>query len=464
MMLFGIRSLSSSNLTRPLRGLAALSLLLVSSSSADIVSPARSSDWYYKIGGAEAISAAANRNVTTVTLGGALDLGLGYNCGNFNPVLGVTNILNNVKSGAEQMMQQMVTAATGAIASLPALILQRANPGLYDLFHNALLRAQATISLATKSCEQMQQEIAQGKNPFDRWITLAKGYDWKLQMGTGGVNSSPVDVASAKDTVENNSGSNGVPWLGGIRAGGLNQPPIRVITDTVRAGYNIELGRSVTDPSAAPTDGTAPALAKMWKTPSEATAFAVYVLGDADIRTQKNSPRNATPGHGLLPKIEQDKATLLNALTNLVNGGLDPTPANLEKVSSPGTLMTREVIEAIRKLPTAQEQAVAMGKLAGEAATALNLERALMLRRLLLTGRMEPNIFASEAGDDIEQAIVTLTRDIDNVLYEARVRREVFAQTSGVLLDLSRAVDGEGRVSAPARTHDVKPVQNGAVH
>lgn len=126
--------------------------------------------------------------------------------------------------------------------------------------------------------------------------------------------------------------------------------------------------------------------------------------------------------------------------------------------------MTREVIEAVRKLPSAQEQAVALGKLAGEAATALNLERALMLRRLLMSGRMEPNIYASEAGEDIEQAIVTLTRDIDNVLYEARVRREVFAQTSGVLLDLNRAIDSSGGASAPARAHDVKPVQNGAVH
>ena len=34
-------------------------------------------------------------------------------------------------------MNAMTTAATAAIAALPALILQRANPGLYDLFQNA---------------------------------------------------------------------------------------------------------------------------------------------------------------------------------------------------------------------------------------------------------------------------------------------------------------------------------------
>jgi uncharacterized ParB-like nuclease family protein len=76
----------------------------------------------------------------------------------------------------------MVAAANSAIASLPALILQRANPGLYDLFQNALLQAEETLKLATKSCEQMEAEIAAGKNPNADLLTLSKGNDWKVQM------------------------------------------------------------------------------------------------------------------------------------------------------------------------------------------------------------------------------------------------------------------------------------------
>jgi len=130
--------------------------------------PALSEDsiWYYEIGGARALSAPANPSVVTTTIGGSAKLGLGYSCAKFDPLLGVTNTLSNIKTGINQMTNAMVTAATSAIASLPALILQRANPGLYDLFQNALLRAEETVSLATKSCEQMEAEIAKGKNRF----------------------------------------------------------------------------------------------------------------------------------------------------------------------------------------------------------------------------------------------------------------------------------------------------------
>ena len=107
--------------------------------------------WYYEIGGAEPVSAPANPAVVSVTLGGSAQLGAGYSCGKFDPVRAVTHTLNDIKRGADDMMSAMTTAATSAIAALPALVLQRANPGLYDLFQNALLKAEQTLQLATKS-------------------------------------------------------------------------------------------------------------------------------------------------------------------------------------------------------------------------------------------------------------------------------------------------------------------------
>jgi hypothetical protein len=65
----------------------------------------------------------------------------------------VTNTLNDIGSGIDNMMNAMTAAASAAISSLPALILQRANPGLYGLFHNALLKAEKVMQLATQFCE-----------------------------------------------------------------------------------------------------------------------------------------------------------------------------------------------------------------------------------------------------------------------------------------------------------------------
>ena len=120
--------------------------------------------WYYQIGGARPVSAPANPHVVSMTLGGSVDLRLGPSCGVFDPVLAVKHTLNEISRGVDNMMAAMTSAATGALASLPALILHRANPGLYDLFQNSLLKAEATLELATKSCEQMQTRIGPLQN------------------------------------------------------------------------------------------------------------------------------------------------------------------------------------------------------------------------------------------------------------------------------------------------------------
>ena len=103
-----------------------------------------------------------------MTIAGSAQLGLGYSCGTFDPVLGVAETLNQVKSGAEDMLRAMTQAATGAIASLPALILQRANPGLYELMQNALVGAKLKVDLATKDCRQMEADIAHWQESLSR--------------------------------------------------------------------------------------------------------------------------------------------------------------------------------------------------------------------------------------------------------------------------------------------------------
>ena len=189
----------------------------------------------------------------------------------------------------------MINAATSAIASLPAYIMQRAAPGLYDLYQNAVLRGEATLGAANASCQQMESEIRNGNNPYERFINVAKGFDWKLQMGNGTLGSASTDVKTAKDTVEANNGSNGIPWLGGAYAGGNAQPPVMAITDTVKAGYNIELGRSVDRHRRRPhRHWPPPPLSKVWTTPAEAQNYALFVLGDVELTTSKD---RATPGN-----------------------------------------------------------------------------------------------------------------------------------------------------------------------
>ena len=412
--------------------------------------------WYYEIGGAEPVSVPANPSVVSVTLGGSAQLGLGYSCGKFDPVAAVTNTLNDIGAGVDNMMNAMTAAATSAIAALPALILQRANPGLYDLFQNALLKAEETMQLATKSCEQMEAEIAQGKNPYADLITLSKGNDWKVQMGVGG-----NDAVTAKTTVESSNGNNGVPWIGG-QAGGSGQPVLEFTGDIVEAGYNINMNRPVTDPSPVPV-ASSTRLSEVWPSPADARDWTVEVVGENIVTTCDTCRKDSIPGTGLLPKLYQESAAVTTDIQNLVSGATPPTLTNLDKITAPGVAITRQVIEAIREMP-ASEQSLIMGRLVSEISTARTVEKALFARRLLLSGRQVPEVYATEvAREHADNSIVELDKEIENLLFETRVRKEVVSDTVATLLERAAARRQSSLTVPEVPTLDPNPLRDGRV-
>ena len=431
---------------------------LLSSNGAHAITkgPTEDSFWYYEIGGAEPVSAPANPSVVSVTLGGSAQLGLGYSCGKFDPVAAVTNTLNNIGAGVDNMLNAMTAAASAAIASLPALILQRANPGLYDMFQNALLQAEETMQLATKSCEQMEAEIAQGKNPYADLITLSKGNDWKLQMGVGG-----NDAVTAKDAVETANGDNGVPWIGG-QAGGSGQPVLEFTGDIVKAGYNINMNRPITTAGPVPPASTT-RLTEIWITPTDARNWVVDVVGENIVTTCDTCRKDSIPGTGLLPKLNQEATTVTTEIQNLVSGATPPTLTNLDNITAPGVAITRQVIEAIREMP-ASEQSLIMGRLVSEISTARTVEKALYARRLLLSGRQVPEVYATEvAREHSDKSIAELDKEIENLLFETRVRKEVVSDTIATLLQRAAARRQSSLKTPEVPTIDPRPLSNGRV-
>ncbi|HFD11907.1 MAG TPA: integrating conjugative element protein [Crenotrichaceae bacterium] len=417
---------------------------------------------YYEIGGATSIPFPANYRATASTFQASVEVGLGYSCGNFDPTLGVANILNSVSNIGNDLVNGVIGAVTAAIGSLPALILQRINPGLYDLFQNGKIRAEAIISLANASCEEMERQIANGENPYKDWIQLSKSYDWKVEMGTGGWQSSTSDVSQAKEKVETDNGKNGVPWIGGRKAGGENQPAIHVPRDVVKAGYNMELNRW--------TDRTDRALsnpsfisrqAEIWPTPRDAEQWAVEVLGDLYIYTYSGHPTHAEPGHGLLLKIDKQRRVIRDKLTNLVYQGVAMTEKRLEAVSAPGVMLNTEVLHALKRTPTPERDAL-INKLASEAAMAQVLEKAMLLRRFLLSGMREPNVVNSPAPKYITETLAILDQDIKNVLFEKRIRTELVSNTAHALLKLQAKKANRARQAQLPDGVDKQPVSEGA--
>ena len=67
-----------------------------------------------------------------------------------------------------------------------------------------------------------------------------------------------------------------------------------------------------------------------------------------------------------------------------------------------------------------------IGRLVAEISTARTVEKALYARRLLFTGRQVPEVYATEvARQHADTAIAELDKEIESLLFETRVRREV---------------------------------------
>lgn len=415
--------------------------------------------FYYQIGGATSITAPPFTGTRMTVLDASLDLGLGYSCGKFDPMAGLKSSVEKVS----HITDTLAMAVQGAISALPMLILQRVNPGLYDLLQNLIIKGEAVLALANTSCEQMEQEIKKGNNPYEAWTDLSKMIDWKIEMNTSG--SAKTDVTSAKHNVETNNGKNGVPWVGGNRAGGDGQRQIRMTHDVVKAGYNLNLNRAVTLDTTYSHTGSAdtlPRLAEIWREPTMAADWAVSVLGDVMVSTYDSHTDQSTPGMGLLPKIQSDKDEVNAKLNALVKGGQPATLANLREVSSNEVLLTQAVIKALADLPPT-DQAIASGKLASEVAMSRNLEKAIYLRRLLLSGKREPNVVKTAASLHIDDAIKELDRAVDDILFEKRVHQELVSQTAVQLLELRHQHQNRGKAQQPEAAYDVRPVVDGAV-
>src|SRR3546814_4015404 len=75
----------------------------------------------------------------------SIGVGIGWNsnliCGDMSITTTLQNQLNGITNGFQTIMSNVIQNATSAVASLPALIIQRADPGLYNLLTNGILQA-----------------------------------------------------------------------------------------------------------------------------------------------------------------------------------------------------------------------------------------------------------------------------------------------------------------------------------
>ncbi len=186
-------------------------------------------DVLYSIGGGRAVSMTGAANMRSI------GVGVGWNsnliCGDMSLTTTLQNQLNGITNGFQTIMSNVIQNATSAVASLPALIIQRADPGLYNLLTNGVLQARLDFDRSKLTCRAIANRMADMAGGQLGWDQLAEGMALKKAVAS-------TDAVSAIEEAESSKGNEGVPWVGGDNAGGSGQAPIRVVADVTRAGYN----------------------------------------------------------------------------------------------------------------------------------------------------------------------------------------------------------------------------------
>jgi integrating conjugative element protein (TIGR03755 family) len=390
-------------------------------------------DVLYAIGGGRAVS--MTRAPGMQSLGVGIEWNSNLICGDMSLSTTIRNQLNGITDGFQTIMSSVIQNATAAVASLPALIIQRAHPGLYNLLTNGVLQARLDFDRSKLTCRAIAARMADMAGGQLGWDQLAEGIT--LRQSVTNNNADAVSAVAAAESRQR--GNNGVPWIGGEAAGGTGQRPIRLPTDVVRAGYNLLSGRQVNDSSPAVVGNcTRNLICQAWSSPDAAAAWSTRALGERQLQTCEHCERTvAVAGVGLTPLVQEAYDTKLVVLQSLVANTRPPTTENLDAAGSSSLPITRGVIEALRDDP---DQDILARRLIADVALASVIEKALLLQRAMLAGSKEPNVAANQlAHTAMAQEAAQLDREIQNLKTELELRQLLTANAATVIIQRQSA-------------------------
>ena len=387
----------------------------------------------YELGGGAAYGAASTR-ISPPGIGFGVRWKADMMCGNMDLQTTIKNQLNGATDGFKNIMGSIVQSATGAVMSLPAMIIQRANPGLYELLSNGVLQARVDFDRAKMSCQGILDQASSYLDGGPSLASLAKAEAMEMAVrATGG------DSVAAEKKIESDGTENGIEWMGEKR-GGRNQKPLALTEDITRRAYNTTVGRTAnTNAMVTSAQCNGAAICTLWDSPQKAAEFAKQVVGETKLTTCKDGcdPAVVTPGTGLLYFADQVYEKKAEVMTRLLDKNRKITDEDLHELSTPMLPVSRSVIEALRDDPDGQALSE---RLLSEISLADIIWKGIQLTRLLMSGAQNPDVQkVAEAKQHVADKIANLQAEIDSMKMEMDMRRELANNTATAALNRASA-------------------------
>ncbi|ERF77436.1 integrating conjugative element protein [Gallibacterium anatis] len=381
---------------------------------------------FYQIGGGAGYMTPPTREKSLQSI----ELGIGWKanlmCGNFDLKTTVKNQLNGLTDGFKDLMGNVIESAKGAVASMPAMIIQRANPQLYDILTNGVYQGRLDFNRLKTSCEEMSKQLAD-YTLNGRWAKSSDLENYK------NIVANEPDAQKAQKKSEDNKGKSGIEWIGGQKRGGEKQKQIKLIEDVTKAGYNLLHNRNALDNSALTGSSCTGASCQAFDTPQKLSDFLTRVIGEQSISTctEDCGPKTSSKaGVGLAPAIEEENVQTVEKLEQVLNMDT-PNKEILAELSSNTIPVTRGLIEALREDPDVE---VLSQRLSAEIATAKVMEKILLARRAVLAGMREPYVAASDiAQSELEKTLDKIDLEISQVKLEMDLQKMISNNTASII-------------------------------
>lgn len=386
---------------------------------------------HYQIGGGRPLKPTHSG---LLNLSWKMDTGLNRN-GNgcstkFDPSGLLKAQFDGVADGLMQQMNGMVSAVTGMVAGLPFMILQRTQPELYDFMLQGNLSFLEDLKKYTASCEDMMAVVDKAL-PADKLTKSSAVESLRTKM-----NSATKDIKTTMKQVVQDTGKDGVTAAGGDKKGGAGQPPLTIVEEVSRSGYNAQFNRSATATGSPGSSAKDQALYKAWPTPKQASNWLVDAVGETTLQTCDQSDgcekTQTKPGKGLQSLYNTDYEATKTQLDGLINNNRQLTQTELDSISSSNVRMSQSLVDAIRAVGDSST----IERMSSEIALANTLERSMLARRLLVAGRKEANLTNNEVlQTEVDRKLKELDDEIDNMLREMDIRTKLNASTPQKLLE-----------------------------
>ena len=329
--------------------------------------------------------------------------GLGYSCAALDPFDNVENILNSAEQALSQTPQQFVLALEGFAVSLPAYLLNRINPSLYNVITKQIDEGFELFETEYTNCTALENEIQQGNNPYGQLFRASVLRNTQIAIGGEG-----VFITDAMRQVREEGAAQGVLLEDGITFGGEGQAPVNISRSLIRSGANLILSRPASDDSAFANDPEQP-ITQAFGSPGELVEFSRSIYGDVEYDLTNPANSFSTAGIGFQHQYILERNNQIELLTQFINSQIARDVYQVES----GSQISPAIVTRIRRLPPTQKD-IAIDNYARDIALNNTLEKLNYLMLAVKSGLREPHIANSEAFEIVEADALKLQISIRN--------------------------------------------------